>query len=299
MQMKDDSFQLDLDRLVRAARGLEAGGFYNLAKLFWALIYSRQVRTSSQLGVPTNPAELDGEIQAAIQELNAQGIEPALLAALQRGREAARANRAIPASDIPPVYVCRSCGEIILADSPTGEAPDQCPGCGAWELTFREFPPVYYLEPLHPQVVLQALGTAPQQVSHLIQGLSEDQALRSPKAGEWGIRETLFHLLVAEELLAGRVERMLSEDNPSLEGVAAWTAEGQADLTAAAIQQRYRLSRQATLDRLRHMPVESWWRTAWHEEFGTVTILQQASYFAKHERAHLPQLAAIRKIIEK
>jgi uncharacterized damage-inducible protein DinB len=299
MQMKDDSPQLDLDRLVRAARGLEAGGFYNLAKLFWALIYSRQVRTSSQLGVPTNPAELDSEIQAAIQELNAQGIEPALLAALQRGREAAGANRAIPASDIPPVYVCRSCGEIILVASPNDNAPDQCPGCGAWELTFREFPPVYYLEPLPPQIVLQALETAPSEVERLIQGLSEDQMAQAPAPGAWGIRDAFFHLLVTQELLAGRVERMLAEENPSLAGVAAWAAESQASLTAAAMLDRYRLSRQATLELLRQMPAESWWRTAWHEEFGRVTILQQASYFAKHERSHLPQLAAIRKVIEK
>jgi hypothetical protein len=205
MELSEHPPVLDPNRLVRVARGLEAGGFYNAAKLLWALTYSQQVRLSSQLGVPTDRDELDGEIEALIQDLSAQGIEPALLAALQHGREAARANRAIPASDIPPVYVCRSCGEIILAESPTSAAPDQCPGCGAWELTFREFPPVYYLEPLHPRVVLQALETAPQQVERMIQGLNEAQLAQSPKAGEWGIREVLFHLLVADELLAGRV----------------------------------------------------------------------------------------------
>jgi len=49
---------------------------------------------------------------------------------------------------------------------------------------------------------------------------------------------------------------------------------------------------------LTEMPVEGWWRTAQHEEFGSVTILQQASYFAKHERSHLPQIAAIRRTLE-
>jgi len=178
-----------------------------------------------------------------------------------------------------------------------GDAPDQCPGCGAWELTFREFPPIYYLEPLHPQVVLEALEAAPQVVEDAVQGLSEAQMAQTPKPGEWSIRDVLFHLLVTQELLGWRVERMLAEDNPTLKGVAAWAAESQASLTTTAMLEQYRLSRQASVDLLRQMSVESWWRTAQHEEFGSVTILQQASYFAKHERSHLPQIAALRRTL--
>ena len=62
--------------------------------------------------------------------------------------------------------------------------------------------------------------------------------------------------------------------------------------------EQYRCSRQSTVNLLTEMPVEGWWRTAQHEEFGSVTILQQASYFAKHERSHLPQIAAIRRTLE-
>ncbi len=39
------------------------------------------------------------------------------------------------------------------------------------------------------------------------------------------------------------------------------------------------------------------WRTGHHDEFGEVTVLQQASYFAKHERSHLPQIAESRRAI--
>jgi DinB superfamily len=282
-----------LIRLIQAARGLEAGGFYNAAKLFWALIYSTEVRASNQLGLPANPDELDDVIEGAIQGLLSQGVNPDIVYALQHGREAARANRAIPASEIPPVFVCRSCGEIIL-----GEAPDQCPNCGAWELTFREIPPIYYLEPLHPLVVMEALEAAPQVVESAVHDLTEAQMAQAPRPGEWGIRDVLYHLLVTQLLLNGRVERMLAENNPSLKGVASWAAENQASLSATSMLDQYRLSRQATLNLLRQMPVESWWRTAEHEEFGSVTLLQQASYFAKHERSHLPKIAAIRKLMD-
>lgn len=34
-------------------------------------------------------------------------------------------------------------------------------------------------------------------------------------------------------------------------------------------------------------------RTGRHEEFGVVSIKQQASYFAAHELTHLPQIARL------
>jgi hypothetical protein len=48
-----------LIRLVRVARGLEAGGFYNAAKLCWALAYSEEVCASKRMGVPTGGEDLD------------------------------------------------------------------------------------------------------------------------------------------------------------------------------------------------------------------------------------------------
>ena len=44
----------------------------------------------------------------------------------------------------------------------------------------------------------------------------------------------------------------------------------------------------ATLVQL--LPLADWWRTGRHEEFGVVSIKQQASYFAAHELTHLPQI---------
>jgi hypothetical protein len=102
---------------------------------------------------------------------------------------------------------------------------------------------------------------------------------------------------MAQSVFAGRVEKMLAEDNPSLEGIAVWTIEGEESLSARDILTRYRDSRTATVEQLKAMSPGDWWRTARHEEFVQFTILQQASYFAKHERSHLPQMDAIRQAI--
>ena len=42
------------------------------------------------------------------------------------------------------------------------------------------------------------------------------------------------------------------------------------------------------------LPYAAKWRSGRHAEFGTVTICQQASYFAMHEITHLPQITRAR-----
>ena len=281
-----------LIRLVRVARGLEAGGYYNAAKLFWAMVFSEEPRASNEQGVPLEAGDLDREMQIAIDTLGAAGAKPELIAALQYGREAAQKDRTIPWTEIPPVYVCRTCGEIALS-----QAPQRCPTCGARALTFREFPPVYYLEPLSPQQVMAALVSGPNEVEDAVKGLSEEQMTQPPRPGEWAIQDVLWHLLMAQSVFAGRVEKMLALDDPSLEGVAVWAIEGEESLSARDILARYRDSRTATVAQLKAMSPGDWWRTARHEEFAQSTILQQASYFAKHERSHLSQIDAIRQTI--
>ncbi|MFQ6087965.1 MAG: DinB family protein, partial [Candidatus Methanofastidiosia archaeon] len=270
----------------------EAGGYYNAAKLFWAMAFSEELHVSNEQGVPLEVDDLDREMQIAIDTLRAAGAKAELIAALKYGRKAVREDRTIPWTEIPEIYVCRTCGEITL-----GQAPQRCPTCGARALTFREFLPVYYLEPLSPQQVMTALISGPDEVEDAIKGLSEEQMTQPSRPCKWAIRDVLWHLLMAQSIFAGRVEKMLTEDNPSLEGIAVWTIEGEESLSARDILARYRDSRMATVDQLKAMSPSDWWRTARHEEFVQFTILQQASYFAKHERSHLRQIDAIRQAI--
>jgi hypothetical protein len=46
------------------------------------------------------------------------------------------------------------------------------------------------------------------------------------------------------------------------------------------------------------LTAEQWLRVGEHEEFGPVTLLQQASYFARHDHSHLGQVEAIRRALE-
>lgn len=94
---------------------------------------------------------------------------------------------------------------------------------------------------------------------------------------------------MAQKVFEGRVEQMLREDNPQLKSAAVWTMKSEA-LSVEQILALYRESRQKTLDRLAEVSLADWWRTAWHDKFGPVTLLQQGCYFARHERSHWAQL---------
>ncbi len=281
-----------LIRLVRLGRGLEMGGFYNAAKLMWALAYSQELSDSSAQGVTPSPTELSWEMKALIADLKADGASQEILAALERGENAVQKSATIPAVDIPEVHVCRTCGQVVL-----GNAPESCPHCGAWELTFRTFPAVYYLEPLPPDQALRSLSSVSDLILSHIRRLSDDQLARQPRPGEWSIREVLVHILMSQDLLAGRVRRMLAEDNPSLTAMSAWNLEELEETSARDIFESFRSSREKTVAELKAAAPTGWWRTGQHEEFGRVTVLQQASYFAKHDHNHLTQIRQILKAI--
>lgn len=274
-----------LIRLVRLARQLEMEGHYNAAKLFWAAAFSHEIRASGEGGLTIEREMLPRQMEEAILDLDAAGAGSDLIVALEHARRAVQAGEGIPFAAVPQVHVCRACGEILI-----GPAPARCPACGGFELTFREFPPVHYFELLPPNVALEALAAAPAALDTLLEGTPDARLLQPPAPGEWSIREVLVHMLGAQELVAARVALMLDQENPLLKSVSIPKAGD--DRSARQALGAYRESRLAMVARLSAIAPGDWWRTGQHEEFGTVTLLQQASYFARHDHAHLTQIGA-------
>ncbi|HET7010962.1 MAG TPA: DinB family protein [Anaerolineales bacterium] len=276
---------------IALARGLEAGGYYNTAKLLWALAYSDEIRRSEIEGVPKGEATLVQGLKALQKELEQSGAPARALDYLKRGLQGVEQRGELGWHDSGDLAVCRSCGTLMIA-----AIPDRCPGCGAWKLTFRVFLPVHFLEPLEPETALKWLKATPKILGELMAGLDAASISAPPAPGEWSMREAMHHFLLTEGLLSGRVRQLLEEDRPRLVGVSAWAAEPE-DSPAEEMLARFRDSRRETVDRLAELNAEQWMRVGDHDEFGPVTLLQQASYFARHDHSHLAQVEAIRRAI--
>jgi uncharacterized damage-inducible protein DinB len=144
---------------------------------------------------------------------------------------------------------------------------------------------------------LKQLRQNPLDVAALLEGLSEADLSRPPQDGGWAIRHTVSHLRDAQGVLSLRLSLLLEHANPSLESKAVFqwaTREEERPPTTRRIFDTYRASRLETIARLESIPLAAWWRTGRHEEFGTVTVRQQVSYFALHEITHLLQIEALR-----
>ena len=277
-----------LVHLFALASRLEGEGQYNLAKLARAAADSLCRQETYPLNISTDKDKLAADIQQTIDGLSNLNVSADLLSALKRGAEFMAQGKLSPITATPHPYVCRTCGHITLA--PPAES---CPVCGAWAETFQKFMPNYWFDALEPPTALERLCQTPLDMEKLLNGLSDDVMNQSPQDGGWAIRNVLTHLRDAQGVLDFRVDLFIKEAHPILESKAvfAWAKnETERPPSAREIFDTYRASRAETLRKLESLPLSDWWRTGEHEEFGTVTLRQQVSYFAAHESTHLSQI---------
>lgn len=282
-----------IGRYAAVARGLEREGAYNAAKLLRAGLQRELLCYAEQEGPSGGPAAADA-LAALVADLGAE-LAPGMEQLLRPLPDAVRAGRTIPLRDAPRVHVCRVCGDTFLGD----DVPAACPSCEAPALSFHEELPVWYLGPADRGAILGALVGGPRHLARALEGRTDDALARPPAPGEWSARQALEHLLFCEELLAKRIGRLLDEEEPDLAAAAVWadtpaSDEGSTDTDepASVIAARIAELRHATVARLASLPESSWGRGGTHPEWGRVTVLSQAAYFARHEASHLAQLVA-------
>ncbi|HSR30920.1 MAG TPA: DinB family protein, partial [Anaerolineae bacterium] len=271
---------------------LEGEGQYNNAKLARAAAEALARQAAFELTLPSGRDELVSEIEQAVAALFRLGMDNALLDAMKQGAAAMAGGRLPLIQETPHANVCRTCGHLVL-DEPV----EKCPTCAARPATFKRFLPVYWLDALDPIAALERLRQTPFEVAAALEGLSEEEMNRRPADGGWAIRNIVSHLRDAQGVLRFRLGLFLEQEQPKLESKAVFewaTKEEERPPTTLEILDTYRASRAETIARLENIPLRDWWRTGQHEEFGSVTMKQQVSYFASHEITHFPQLETVR-----
>ncbi|MBC8170715.1 MAG: DinB family protein, partial [Anaerolineae bacterium] len=248
-----------------------------------------EIQASTEAGIPRGEA-LAAELDQLVADLTGTEVNPDVLAGLINRATAVRENRTVTYHEAPAVYVSRTSGDVFIGEPPALTRTNDD------ALGLRAVPSIWYIEDLYaPGQASAALTAFPQQVADLVQNMTDDQMLIHEKPGEWNMRDLLRHLYLTQELVAGRVEQVLAEANPTLKGLAVWAMADQGGVSGVEFLARYRASREQMLARLQTLQPQDWWRPCFHDEFGPMTLLHQVVYFTRHERSHVPQMYAIYK----
>lgn len=269
--------------LVALARELEREGQYNAAKLARAAAQAQVVRAAYGVSAPMGLSAQADALREAADAL-ADRV-PALVPALRASADRLAAGGVALAVDAPVPVVCRLCGETRL-----GGFDGRCDICGAWPDTAEPVPAIYWLRASTPPEAMELLRRTPRAIEAIVRSHTREELDRPGPDGGWSARETLAHLHNAQAILRHRIDQLLTEDEPVLESVMAWTLDADSassvDLFAAYISLRAEI-----LSRLDDAGHHEFWNTGIHEEWGRVTLAEQVSYFANHEPTHLGQLA--------
>lgn len=143
--------------------------------------------------------------------------------------------------------------------------------------------------------LLVTLEQTPRRIEEIVRAWTPADFERSYAPGKWPARQLLTHLAQAEMVFANRLRFGLAEDGYVIQPFDqdAWMdVEAHADGLAAL--GAYLGLRQMNLALCRTLSPAQRARTFRHPEKGEVSVEWVMTFFAGHERHHLPQLDAIR-----
>lgn len=144
--------------------------------------------------------------------------------------------------------------------------------------------------------VLELLDATTAQVRRLGPDVPAERAAATPPAGGWSAIEVLAHLRACADVWGASIDRILSEDEPTIRALNPRTYLPSTDYLTLAWRpswQAFLDQREALLPRLRPLREAQWRRAATVVGAGRplrTTALDYAERLATHERSHVKQL---------
>jgi hypothetical protein len=143
---------------------------------------------------------------------------------------------------------------------------------------------------------LLLLGSAPQRLASLVDGVSDDNLARSPAPGKWSIREIVAHLADAEIVIGYRLRLILASPGAAIQAFDqdAWALAGRYSVRNVSDSLvLFSAVRQANVALLRSLRDDEWERSGIHSERGTESLRDIASFYAGHDIKHFRQVESI------
>jgi DinB superfamily len=135
------------------------------------------------------------------------------------------------------------------------------------------------------------------EVMNALNGFPADNLGAHPIPGKWSAREIVHHLGDSESFSAGRLRKLLVEDNPLIQGYdqdqfAAKLRYNERDMAPAL--EAFRCARESTMQLLALMTEDDWQRAGTHSESGRYTTEDWLKIYAAHAHNHAEQIERLR-----
>jgi DinB superfamily len=138
------------------------------------------------------------------------------------------------------------------------------------------------------------IAALPDQLAELVAGLTVEQLVAQPIAGEWSVAQNVHHLADSHMNAFIRLKLMLTEANPTIKPYDQDAWADRADANHAEIECSMQLLRGLharfvqVFDSLTEADMQ---RTGVHPEYGLITPVTQLRSYARHGAGHLDQIA--------
>jgi DinB superfamily len=138
------------------------------------------------------------------------------------------------------------------------------------------------------------------EVMNALNGFPADSLGAHPIPGKWSAREIVHHLGDSESFSAGRLRKLLVEDNALIQGYdqdeyAAKLRYNERDMAPAL--EAFRSARETTTQLLGLMTEDDWQRVGTHTESGRYTTEDWLTIYAKHAHNHAAQIQRLRETL--
>jgi DinB superfamily len=145
---------------------------------------------------------------------------------------------------------------------------------------------------VHERLVAR-LAEQARDVERLTAGLDEGPLTNRTIPDKWSLKELVGHLWRTQQVFEGRLDAMLTQENPTL---ASWGADNDPDYEAMLRQSAHDLvlgylgARQALLGRLSALRPAQWHRGGRHPDYPSYDVHFMIEYLAHHEAHHMYQM---------
>lgn len=141
----------------------------------------------------------------------------------------------------------------------------------------------------HYIVLLQQMRNAPGRLAAVARDLPNAAHTWQPEPETWSISHVVAHLTATHRPYIRRLERMLAEENPTVQSFGPDVARPDFKDDPDILIENFRASREEFLDFLSGIEPADWKRAAIHEKTGPTTIELQVKEIIKHDNVHIDQ----------